>query len=153
MRGVLMLCFVMLLGCASTPQRIAGNAGQIRTLAEASSDRFMNHDDPAGVAEQQQIIDLAADIGVDAAGVQPVTSPIHATVQLALYAALAIAAVVIVWQTGLGAIIRRLVGWIPARQASAAKLLREAVDDPTRIREAAAAVRTADPLISAAWKR
>lgn len=146
------LCLV-LVGCASTPQRIAGHAGHIRTLAESSSDRFMARDDPAGVAEQQQIIDLAAEIGVDAAGVQPTTPAIHHTVQLALYAALAIAAVVILWQTGLGAIIRRLVGWIPARQASAAKLLREAVDDPTRIREAAAAVRTADPLISAAWKR
>ena len=145
------LCLVLV--ACSAPERIASNAGDIRTLAESSRSRFVSHDDPAGVAEQTEIIERAAAISVDAAGVQPITSPIHQTVQLALYTALAIAVLVILWQTGVGAIIRRLVGWIPARQASAAQLLREAVDDPTKIREAAAAVRVADPLISAAWKR
>ena len=144
------LC-LLLLGC-SAPERIASNAGDIRTLAESSRSRFVEHRDTAGAAEQTEIIDLAAAISVDAARVDPTTPAWQGTLELALWAGLAIALCVILWQTGLGAMIRGLVGWIPQRQRSAAKLLREAVENPQQIREAAAAVRTADPLINAAWK-
>ena len=149
MRWVLI---ALLVGC-NAPERIASNAGDIRTLAESSRSRFMNHDDPAGVAEQAEIIERAAAISVDATLVDPTSPAWQGTLELALWSALAIAACVILWQTGLGDMLRGLVGWIPQRQRSAAKLLREAVEDPTTIREAAAAVRTADPLIDAAWKR
>jgi len=145
------LVLALLVGC-SAPERIASNAGDIRTLAESSRSRFMDHDDPAGVAEQAEIIEKAAAISVDATLVDPTTPAWQGTLELALWAGLAIALCVILWQTGLGAMLRGLLGWIPQRQRSAAKLLREAVDDPTKIREAAAAVRTADPMISAAWK-
>ncbi len=145
------LLLALLVGC-SAPERIASNAGDIRTLAESSRSRFVRHDDPAGVAEQTDIIEKAAAISVDATLVDPTTPAWQGTLELALWAGLAIALCVILWQTGLGAMLRGLVGWIPQRQRSAAKLLREAVDDPTKIREAAAAVRTADPMISAAWK-
>jgi len=144
------LCLV--LAACSAPERIASNAGDIRTLAESSRSRFVGHDDPAGVAEQTEIIERAAAISVDAARVDPTQPAWQGTLELALYAALAVALVVILWQTGIGAMLRGLVGWIPNRQRSAAKLLREAVDNPDQIREAAAAVRTADPLINAAWK-
>jgi len=145
------LLLALLLGC-SAPERIASNAGDIRTLAESSRSRFMDHDDPAGVAEQAEIIEKAAAISVDATLVDPTSPAWQGTLELALWAGLAIALCVILWQTGLGAMLRGLVGWIPQRQRSAAKLLREAVDNPNQIREAAAAVRTADPLINAAWK-
>ena len=141
----------LLVGC-SAPERIATNAGDIRTLAESSRSRFMDHDDPAGAAEQAEIIEKAAAISVDATLVDPTTPAWQGTLELALWAGLAIALCVILWQTGLGAMLRGLLGWIPQRQRSAAKLLREAVDNPDTIREAAAAVRTADPLINAAWK-
>jgi len=145
------LVLALLVGC-SAPERIASNAGDIRTLAESSRSRFMDHDDPAGVAEQAEIIEKAAAISVDATLVDPTSPAWQGTLELALWAGLAIALCVILWQTGLGAMLRGLVGWIPQRQRSAAKLLREAVDNPDTIREAAAAVRTADPLINAAWK-
>ena len=41
---------LVLLGC-SAPERIAANAGDIRTLAESSRSRFVEHADTAGVAE------------------------------------------------------------------------------------------------------
>ena len=145
------LFLALLVGC-SAPERIASNAGDIRTLAESSRSRFMDYDDPAGVAEQAAIIKKAAAISVDATLVDPTSPAWQGTLELALWAGLAIALCVILWQTGLGAMLRGLVGWIPQRQRSAAKLLREAVDNPDTIREAAAAVRTADPLINAAWK-
>lgn len=140
-------------GCASAPERIAGNAGEIRTLADSSRDRFVVVGDNDGVREQDRIIDLSAEIGVDASAVDPTTPQWVSTLELALYAAITVAVVVILWQTGLGLAIRRLLGWIPRRKRSAAKLLREACDHPTQIREAAAAIRTADPLIDAAWRR
>jgi hypothetical protein len=145
------LVLALLVGC-SAPERIASNAGDIRTLAESSRSRFVGHDDPVGVAEQTEIIEKAAAISVDATLVDPRSPAWQGTLELALWAGLAIALCVIVWQTGLGTMLRGLVGWIPQRQRSAAKLLREAVDNPNQIREAAAAVRTADPLINAAWK-
>ena len=142
---------LVLLGC-SAPERIASNAGDIRTLAESSRSRFVEHADTAGAAEQTEIIEKASAISIDAARVDPTRPAWQGTLELALWAGLAIAACVILWQTGLGVMLRGLVGWIPQRQRSAAKLLREAVDDPSHIREAAAAVRTAEPLINAAWK-
>lgn len=147
-----MLAFVILLGCASTPERIAGSAAEIRTLAASSRDRFEAAGDSAGAAEQGEIDELAASIGVNAAGVRPTTPVWMSTLELALYVALAIAAVVIMLQTGIGTAIRRVLGWIPQRKRSAAKLLRESLDDPTKLREAVAAARTADPLLSAAWR-
>lgn len=146
------LLLLLVLGCGSAPQRIAGHAGQIRGLADSSRDRFVAAGDSAGESEQEQIIDLAAEIGVDAAVVDPTEPRWLSTLELALWSSLAIAAVVIVWQTGIGTLIRRILGWIPQDRRGAAKLLRESIQDPQHIREAVAAIRTADPLIDAAYR-
>jgi hypothetical protein len=50
---------LVLLGC-SAPERIAANAGDIRTLAESSRSRFVEHADTDGVAEQAAIIEKAS---------------------------------------------------------------------------------------------
>lgn len=151
-KGILMLCFVLLLGCASTPEQIATDSQDIRTLAESSRSRFVGHDDPEGVAEQTAIIEKAGAIGVAAAAVDPTQPAWQGTLELALWTALLMILAVVVWQTGLGTLLRRLFNLIPERKRSAAKLLRESLDDPTKLREAVAAARTADPLINAAWK-
>ena len=146
------IALVLLAGGCNAPERIAANAGDVRTLAESSRQRFLNHDDPAGVQEQTAIIEKAQAISVDAARVDPAQPAIVGTLELGLWVALVIAGVVLLWQTGVGLAIRRMLGWIPARKRSAAKLLREAVEDPNQIREAVAAARTADPVLDAAWK-
>ncbi len=143
---------LLLLGC-SPSQRIASNASAIRTLAESSRDRFEAAEIPEGVAEQEAIIDRAAAISVDVASVRDEIPGWLSTVEWVAIAALAVAVCVLVWQLGFGAIVRRLVGWIPERKRSAAKLLRESVDGSTNIREAVAAIRSADPLLDAAYRK
>ena len=91
-------------------------------------------------------------ISVAAAAVDPTQPAWQGTLELALWTALLLTLAVVVWQTGLGTLLRRLFNLIPERKRSAAKLLREAVEHPDQIREAAAAIRTADPMINAAWK-
>ena len=146
------LWLLLLAGCTAAPERIAGRAGDIRTLADSSRDRFILHADQAGQHEQERIVELAAEIGVDAATVDPTQPQWLETLELALWVGLGIALVMILWQTGLGTALRRLLGWIPRRQRSAAKLLRESITHPEQIREAVAAIRQADPLIDAAYR-
>jgi hypothetical protein len=67
----------------------------------------------------------------------------------------AVAVVVLLWQTGLGQAIRIAVGWLPRKKVSDAELafsmLRpESKEDP---REYVAARRGADPEFDAAWRR
>jgi outer membrane murein-binding lipoprotein Lpp len=139
---------LLLAGCSPT-QRIASNASSIRTLAESSRDRFEAAAIPEGAAEQTAIIEQAAAISVDVAGVRDEVPSWLSTVEWFALATLAVAVCVL----GLGAIVRRLVGWIPERQRTAAKLLRESVDGSTNIREAVAAIRSADPLLDAAYRK
>ena len=63
--------------------------------------------------------------------------------------------VVILWQTGLGTVIRLAIGWLPKRKVTEAKLAIEALDDtdPTTLREYIAAKRSSDPMFNAAWKQ
>jgi len=143
---------LLLLGC-SPSHRIASNASAIRTIAESSRGRFEAADISEGVAEQEAIIDRAAAISVDVALVRDEIPGWLSTVEWVALAALAVSVCVLVWQLGFGAIVRRLVGWIPERKRSAAKLLRESVDGSTNIREAVAAIRSADPLLDAAYRK
>ena len=66
-----------------------------------------------------------------------------------------IAVVVILWQTGLGTVIRLAVGWLPSRKVSEAKLAVSALDDtdPVTMREYIAVKRSSDPMFNAAWKK
>lgn len=66
-----------------------------------------------------------------------------------------IAVVVILWQTGLGTVIRLAVGWLPRRKVNEAKLAVSALDDtdPVTMREYIAAKRSSDPLFNAAWNK
>ena len=66
-----------------------------------------------------------------------------------------IAVVVILWQTGLGTVIRLAVGWLPRRKVNEAKLAVSALNDadPVTMREYIAAKRSSDPMFNAAWKK
>lgn len=66
-----------------------------------------------------------------------------------------IAVVVILWQTGLGTVIRLAVGWLPSRKINEAKLAVSALNDtdPVTMREYIAAKRSSDPMFDAAWKK
>lgn len=149
------LVLLCLVGCSSGTSTIASSAISIRRNAESSRDRFIAADIPAGIREQDQIIAATEDIAMALPDVQDTPSEWTDLLELGAIAAICIAVVVLVWQLGLGTLVRTMIGWIPRKKESAAKLLREAADedDPTSIREAIAAIRTMDPELDAAYRK
>jgi len=79
--------------------------------------------------------------------------PFWATLlQWGLGAVVAVALVALLWQTGLGTLIRVAIGWIPRRVQNEADLAGKMLgDDPATAREFVAAKRASDPLFAAAW--
>lgn len=144
---------LLLLAACSAPRRIASNASSVRDLAESSRDRFEAAAIPDGIEEQERIIELASEISIDAASVRDVEPSWLAAVEWLALAAILAAVCVLAWQFGIGTAVRRMLGWIPERKRSAAKLLRESVDGTTNVREAVAAIRSADPLLDAAYRK
>lgn len=162
--------YALLSGCSPT-QRIADAATDVRTRAEASETRFEEIVERAevvereskaiaaeakgGVADQRRIADEADAIAREVPGVQDKPSELFGTLTWLAIAAAAVAAVVLVWQLGLGRLTRTIFGWVPRRQMAAAKLLDEASSDyaTTTVQEAVAAMRGMDPDFDAAWRR
>jgi flagellar biosynthesis component FlhA len=75
--------------------------------------------------------------------------------QYASVAVISLAVVIILWQTGVGLVIRRLIGFIPTAKKEEAKILDEALssESETTIREAVAMLRAKDPELNEAFKR
>ena len=149
------LFVLCLAGCKNGTSTIAGAAVGIRRNAESSRDRFLDAGISEGVKEQDSIISATEQVALALPNVQEKPSEWMDLLELGAIAAICIAVVVLVWQLGLGTLIRTMIGWIPQKKQSAAKLLREAADDndPTSIREAIAAIRVMDPELDAAYKK
>jgi hypothetical protein len=152
---ILLLVLTAMLGCKSAPQRISERAVEIRETAQSSKDRFIQAGDPAGKREQEHIISLANEISVDSTQVDPTEPWWLPMVEYGAIAAILLAIVAILWQTGIGTAMRSMLGWLPRKSVSAAKLLHEAVDQEheTSVREAVAALRVMDPALDAAYRR
>jgi hypothetical protein len=152
---ILLLVLTAMLGCKSAPQRISEHAVEIRETAQSSKDRFIQAGDPAGKREQEHIISLANEISVDSTQVDPTEPWWLPMVEYGAIAAILLAIVAILWQTGIGTAMRSMLGWLPRKSVSAAKLLHEAVDQEheTSLREAVAALRVMDPALDAAYRR
>jgi flagellar biosynthesis component FlhA len=75
--------------------------------------------------------------------------------QYASVAVISLAVAIILWQTGVGLVIRRLIGFIPTAKKEEAKILDEALssESETTIREAVAMLRAKDPELNEAFKR
>lgn len=149
----LIVLSILLAGCASAPSRIAGSAVEIRTAAESSRDRFEELAIPQGVAEQELIIAESEAIIRQVPRVQQNPSEWLGVLEWGAIAVLAVAGTILIWQLGIGRLIRTAIGWLPRRSVSAAKLLRESVDNPAHVREAVAALRAMDPMFDAAYNR
>ena len=154
MRFVAALVCLVALGC-NPVQRIALRATEIHAEAQALSDHGRAIGDAEVVDKSAKIIELVADIH---STLPDVEAKVPAWMSMLIYmawAALAIAVCVILWQTGIGMAIKRLLGWIPAPIQREATLLRD-VMDPNRkedVREFVAARRASSPLFELAWKR
>ena len=152
---ILLLVLTAMIGCKSAPQRISERAVEIRETAQSSKDRFIQAGDLAGKREQEHIMSLANEISVDSTLVDPTEPWWLPLVEYGVVAAILLAIVAILWQTGIGTAMRSMLGWLPRKSVSAAKLLHEAVDQEheTSVREAVAALRVMDPALDAAYRR
>lgn len=150
-------------GCSATKE-IASSASVAASAAHSISERasfiVANSSQPEIVAaavvikgDTAVILHEVSQISTAVASVKDIV-PFWGLVQWALGAVVAVALVVLLFQTGIGTAIRVAVGWIPRRKQMDADLARQAMSDqdPTTMREYVAARRASDPLFAAAWK-
>jgi len=155
-------------GCSSAVQAINADAETIDELAQASEGRFswiaetttdddIRDESKDGIADQRAIQSAVAGIRDELPRVEDRQPWWAAMVGRVALAGVLIAALLLLWQTGLGHLLRRLVysvSWmIPQRARRAAAIDRKLVedDDPANIREAIAVRRSSDPAYDAAW--
>lgn len=148
------LLLAVLPGCSSV-SRISGSANAIRSEASVLRTHGEATNDKVVVDGAQRIYDLAADIHATLPGVE---DKVPAWMELALWAAVAVVAVaacVILWQTGIGTAIRVAIGWIPRKTQRDAELA-VAMMDPEKsedVREYISARRASSPLFDAAFSK
>ncbi len=153
MRLAAVLCAAVLSGC-SPVQRIAANAAGIRDEAQALEAHGVEVGDPVVVASAGRIQVLAGGIQGDLGGIQDRTPSWLTAIMYGGAAIIAIAVVVVLWQTQLGTLIRVAIGWLPRRKVSQAELAVDMLDPnrPEGDREFVAALRQ-DPEFDAAYRK
>jgi hypothetical protein len=150
----LLVASLLLVGCSAT-ERVSDNANEIRAEARALSVHGETIQDKEVVTRADRIYELAADIHDQLPGLEDRTPAWMETLVWVAVAVVAIAVVIVLWQTGLGQAIRVAVGWIPRKKVSDADLASRMLDEksPEDAREYVAARRASDPEFDAAWRR
>lgn len=148
------LAAIVLAGCSSLG-KVSEHANEIRTEARLLEAHGRETGDAQVVDSSRRIYDLAAHIHERLPDLEDKEPAWLSTLVWVSAAVVAVAVVVLLWQTGLGQAIRVAVGWLPRKKVSDAELafsmLRpESKEDP---REYVAARRGADPEFDAAWRR
>lgn len=172
MRALAILAAFCAIGCSDT-QRIADASGVIRTNAESSRARFERIESAsvaknygtiapeakAGKAEQGRIIAASEAIVRALPGVKDVTPWWATMLSWALIALSVIGMVALLWMTGLGAFVKRLLAalglFIPSADRREASIAAKALDTDSEasLREWIAVRRTQDPYFDAAYRR
>jgi hypothetical protein len=144
----------LLAGC-SPVQRIAQSSNDIRAEAQGLIQRGTETGDPEVVARATRIDALASGIHVQLSGVEDKTSPFLTAFIYGSVAVVALALVIVLWQTGLGSAIRIAIGWLPRKKVVAAELAVDMLDTarPEGEREMVAVMRAQDPLFDAAFRK
>jgi hypothetical protein len=144
----------LLAGC-SPVSRIANNTNAIRTEAQILIDHGVAVNDPVVVNGASKIDTLAAGIHIALGGVEDKTPAWMSMLTWIAIAAVVVAVVVLLWQTGLGTMIRLAIGWLPRKQRQDADLAASMLNPskPEDAREYIAARRASDPYFDAAFKK
>ena len=144
----------LLAGC-SPVSRIANNTNDIRTEAQLLAEHGTAVNDPVVVSGATRIDTLAAGIHVALTGVEEKTPAWMSMLTWIAIAAVVVAVVVLLWQTGLGTMIRLAIGWLPRKQRQDADLAASMLNPskPEDAREYIAARRASDPYFDAAFKK
>ena len=145
---------VLLAGC-SPVQRIAQSSNDIRAEAQGLIQRGTETGDAEVVARATRIEALASGIHVQLSGVEDKTSPFLTAAIYGSVAVVAVALVILLWQTGLGTFLRIAFGWLPRKKVVAADLAVDMLDTarPEGEREMVAVMRAQDPLFDAAFRK
>lgn len=108
-----------------------------------------------GLLEQTKISTSVKEVIEATSEVKDIVPWWASLLEILAIAGIAAACVILVWQLGLGVLLRRLIGFIPAAKQEEAKILDEAMskESDTTIREAVAMLRAKDPELNAAFKR
>ena len=145
---------LLLSGCSAT-QRISERTNDIREEAKLLSDHGQSINDPVVIASASRIDQLASQIHEHLPGTEDRVPAWLSTVGWVAIAIVAVAVVVLLWQTGIGTAIRVAIGWLPRRKVNDAELAAGMLDpaNPEDAREYVAARRASDPEFDAAWRR
>ena len=143
-----------ILAACGPRERIAGTANEIRDEAHLLVVRGTATQDAEVVERAERIDALAATIHEDLTGTQDITPAWLKALMWAGASIVAVAAVVLVWQTGIGTALRTAIGWIPRRKMSQAELAVDMLDPsrPEKDREFIAAMRQ-DPEFDLAYRK
>jgi hypothetical protein len=171
-RALAIAAAICAIGCSDT-QRIADASGVIRANAESSKDRFerieaatldgkygaIAPDARAGAKEQKRIIGATEAIVRALPGVKDVTPWWANLLSWGLIALSVVGVVALLWMTGLGAFVKRLLAavglFIPAGERREANIAAKALNDDSDVtlREWIAVRRAQDPMFDAAYRR
>ena len=167
---VMWLFLVTALGCASAVQSINADASHIDELSRSSEQRFetiasltedetITDETQHGIAEQQAIQHSVAGIREELPRVEDREPWWAAVIGRATIAGIMVAIVLILWQTGLGSLVRRIVYsvsfFIPQQSMRAAEMDQK-VADPNHemtIHEAIASRRSEDQAYDSAYEK
>lgn len=171
-RALAIALAICAIGCSDT-QRIADASGVIRANAESSKDRFARVETygaasndqrivteaRAGAKEQKRIIGATEAIVRALPGVKDVTPWWASLLSYGLIALSVVGVVALLWMTGLGAFVKRLLAavglLIPAAERREANIAAKALNDDSDVtlREWIAVRRAQDPMFDAAYRR
>lgn len=153
----------------SSVETIQRNSNSIRSIAQDSKQNFEKIYEAAvsvpprikeiqnrshqGISEQAKIIAKTEGIIEATSGVADTTPWWAKMVEISMIAAAILGVVALLWYTGIGTLIRKLVGFVPEAKKQEAKLLDEALRGDTSLRETVAFLRAKDPLLDTAFQR
>lgn len=145
---------VFLCGCSAS-KRIGGNAAAIQSEARTLAEHGKETGDSTVIDGSERIYTLAEAIHKDIPSVEDKVPQWLVTLEWAILAVLAVAAVVILWQTGIGQAMRVALGWIPRAKRQDAELAADMLDPKHKenAREYIAARRASDPEFNSAFKK
>lgn len=142
-RGIL-LCLLMA-GC-NPVQKIAVTSNAIRAEAKDLIDHGVAIGDPVVIDKAAKIDSLAAGVHAVLPNVDNKVPEWMSLLQWGFIAIIAVAVVIVLWQTGIGSAVKALLGWIPRKTRDEARLAASVLSEekPENVREWIAAKR-ADP--------
>lgn len=149
------MAVMLLLGACSPVQRIAVNSNEIRNEAQALAAHGVKTQDTVVVSHAERIDDLASDIQVTLPGVEDKTPAWLSTLRWWGIAIAVVGIAFMVWNSGIGSVVRVAIGWLPRKKIVQAELAADMLDPsrPEGDREMISAMRASDREFDAAFRK